>query len=65
MVAFTHPLEAKITEGLSQTADYMDRVGTDEGYLIVFDRTLEVPWEERIFIRHERYGEYRIGIWGM
>jgi len=31
----------------------MDRVGTDEGYLIVFDRTLEVPWEERIFVRHK------------
>ncbi len=27
-------LEATVKEGLSQTADYMDRVGTDEGYLI-------------------------------
>jgi len=43
-------LEATIAEGLAQTADYMDRVGTDEGYLIVFDRTPEVPWEERIFM---------------
>ncbi len=49
-------LEATIAEGLAQTVDYMDRVGTDEGYLIVFDRTPEVSWEE---------GEHRIGVWGM
>ncbi len=58
-------LEATIKEGLAQTADYMDRVGTDEGYLIVFDRTPEVPWEEKIFVRQEQYGKHRIGVWGM
>jgi len=32
-------LETTIAEGLVQTADYMDRVGTEEGYLVVFNRT--------------------------
>ena len=59
------PLTATIKEGLMQTADYMELVGTEEGYLIVFDRTPEVPWEERIFVRQERCGKYRIGVWGM
>ncbi len=58
-------LDETIAEGLAQTADYLDRVGTDEGYLIVFDRTPEVPWEEKIFVRQERYGEHRIGVWGV
>ncbi|WP_133511795.1 AAA family ATPase [Candidatus Thiosymbion oneisti] len=58
-------LEATIKEGLAQTADYMDRVGTDEGYLIVFDRTPKVPWEEKVLVRQEQYEKYRIGIWGM
>jgi len=58
-------LETTIKEGLAQTADYMDRVGTDEGYLVVFDRTPEVPWEAKILVQQEQYGEHRIGIWGM
>ena len=58
-------LETTIKEGLAQTADYMDRVGTDEGYLVVFDRTPEVPWKAKILVRQEQYGEHRIGIWGM
>ncbi|WP_133511801.1 ATP-binding protein [Candidatus Thiosymbion oneisti] len=58
-------LATTIAEGLAQTADYMDRVGTDEGYLVVFDRTPELPWEEKSFVRQEQYGEHRIGVWGM
>jgi len=57
--------EATIAEGLAQTAGYMDRVGTDEGYLIVFDRTPETPWEEKVFVREEQSGKYRVGVWGM
>ncbi len=58
-------LEETIKKGLAQTADYMDRVGTDEGYLIVFDRTPEVPWEEKVLARQQQYEKYRIGVWGM
>lgn len=58
-------LETTIAEGLSQTTAYMDRVGTDEGYLIVFDRTPDVSWEEKSLVRQGRHGEHRIGIWGM
>jgi len=57
-------LTATIKEGLMQTADYMDRVGAEEGYLIVFDRTPEVSWEEKVLVRQEQYGEHRIGVWG-
>ena len=58
-------LETTLLEGLSLTADYMDRVGTEEGYLIIFNRNPDTKWEEKIWIREEQYGEYRIGVWGM
>ena len=58
-------LEATLAEGLAQTADYMDRVGSDEGNLVVFDRTSDTLWEKKIFVRQERHGEHRIGVWGM
>jgi len=58
-------LATTIEEGLAQTADYMDLVGADVGYLIVFDRSPDTPWEGKIFVREEQYGKYRIGVWGM
>ncbi|MBT8419938.1 MAG: ATP-binding protein [Gammaproteobacteria bacterium] len=62
-------LELTIEEGLAQTADYMDRVGAEEGYLIIFNRKPDTPWEEKIFAREEQseepYEKYRIGVWGM
>ncbi len=58
-------LDATIAEGLSQTADYMDRVGTEEGHLVIFDRTPAVPWEEKVLVRQEQYKKHRIGVWGM
>lgn len=39
-------LEATIEEGLAQTADYMDRSDTSEGYLVIFDRTPDTPWKK-------------------
>jgi len=58
-------LKATIEEGLVQTADYMDRSGTAEGYLVVSGRTPDTPWEKKLFVRQERQGERRIGVWGM
>nr|VFK00814.1 MAG: hypothetical protein BECKLFY1418A_GA0070994_11271 [Candidatus Kentron sp. LFY] len=66
-------LEATIAEGLAQSTDYLDRVGAEEGYLIIFDRDSGKTWEEKCFARYERteqghgqgHGEYRIGVWGM
>ncbi|WP_089728563.1 AAA family ATPase [Candidatus Thiosymbion oneisti] len=58
-------LEATIEEGRAQTADYMDRGGAAAGYLVVFDRTPDTPWEKKVFVKQEQYGKYRIGVWGM
>ncbi len=42
-------LEQTIEEGLEQTFQYMDRCGSKEGFLILFDRTPGKSWHEKIF----------------
>ena len=58
-------LEATLAEGLPQTAAYMDRWGTEEGHLAVFDRSSGKPWSERIFRHEETYRGRAITVWGM
>ena len=57
--------ERTIAEGLEQTADYMDRCGAAEGHLVLFDRTPDKVWEDKIF-REQRSGNgKKIEVWGM
>ena len=59
-------LETVIDEGLRQTYDYMDAVGSvDEGHLIIFDRTKEKTWEERIWHKSCGFHGKTIMVWGM
>jgi hypothetical protein len=58
-------LEETIEKGLIQTRGYMDKCGTDEGYLLVFDRREKVAWEEKIFVRHETVNGLKITVYGM
>ena len=58
-------LETVIAEGLAQTWAYMDGSGTDEGHLILFDRSMERSWDEKIFRRSEAHHHVAITVWGM
>jgi hypothetical protein len=59
-------LDKVIEQGLQQTADYMDLMGSvDEGHLIIFDRTQEKTWDERIWHRHYEHAGRSITVWGM
>ena len=59
-------LDTVIEKGLQQTWEYMDTVGSvDEGYLIIFDRTQEKSWEERIWHKPYQYNGHTILVWGM
>ena len=51
-----YPIELKLRygektyqEGQNQLADYMEKLGSIEGWLIVFDRRKKTPWSEKIF----------------
>ncbi len=59
-------IDKVISEGLAQTADYMDLCGSvDEGHLIVFDRTNEKTWDERIWHKPYTQSGRMIVVWGM
>ena len=59
-------LDKVIEEGLKQTADYMDLAGSvDEGHLIIFDRTQEKTWDERIWHKPYEHDGRTIMVWGM
>ena len=59
-------LEKVIEDGLSQTSGYMDVAGSvDEGHLIIFDRSNEKSWEERIWHKPFEFHGKTIMVWGM
>lgn len=59
-------LDSVINDGLRQTLEYMDRAGSvDEGHLIIFDRSKDKTWEERIWHKLCHYNEKTIMVWGM
>ncbi len=59
------PLEQTIAQGLEQTWTYLDRVGAEEGHLVIFDQDTKRSWEEKIFSRAEAYRDTTIKVWGM
>jgi hypothetical protein len=58
-------LEGTISEGLKQTKEYLDRCGTSDGHLVVFDRRSEVSWSEKIFQHEYDFEGQKIEVWGM
>ncbi|MFH0924376.1 MAG: ATP-binding protein [bacterium] len=58
-------LSGTINEGLKQTIGYTDKCGTDQGHLVIFDRSKGKSWEEKIFKRVEEYQGKKITVWGM
>ncbi len=58
-------LKRTIEEGLEQTWEFMDRCGTSDGHLIIFDRSETRSWEEKNFRREESYNGHPITVWGM
>ena len=58
-------LELVKKEGAAQTLAYMDKCGAGEGYLVIFDKTPGMSWEERLFRETVTCGEKQISVWGM
>jgi hypothetical protein len=54
-----------IAAGLPQTWEYMDKSGAEGGHLVIFDRTPDKPWGEKIFERVVEYQGAPIRVWGM
>ena len=58
-------LERTIAEGVEQTRGYMDRCRAEAGHLIVFDRTPDRPWADKIFRRAPSEAGVPVTVWGM
>ena len=58
-------LERTIAEGVEQTRGYVDRRGAEAGHLIVFDRTPDRTWAEKIFRRAPAGAGVPVTVWGM
>jgi len=56
--------EKTIQDGLEQLSAYIDRVGASEGWLVLFDRSTEKSWENKLYIRSETYKGKRITVAG-
>ena len=54
-----------LTEGLEQTAQYMDIANATEGHLVIFDRDMEKSWDEKIYHHIEQVGNKKITVWGL
>ncbi|MGM0520349.1 MAG: ATP-binding protein, partial [Campylobacterota bacterium] len=42
-------LDETIKQGITQTKEYMDKVNSTEGVLIVFDRSSDKSWDEKVW----------------
>ncbi|PWR73510.1 AAA-like domain-containing protein [Methanospirillum stamsii] len=67
-----HSYEKTIRDGLSQTYRYADTCSATESHLVIFDRTPEKPWDEKIFNTEEVYSGtedhpvmFLVTVWGM
>ena len=59
-------LERTIAEGVAQTRAYVDRCAAEAGHLIVFDRSPQRTWEQKIFRRPAPPGrDTPVTVWGM
>ena len=58
-------LQRTIQEGLEQIRRYMDRCDAESGHLIVFDRSEDRTWQEKIFRREAPGLGAPVTIWGM
>ena len=58
-------LQRTVAEGVAQTRGYLDRCGAAAGHLIVFDRSPERSWDEKIFRREAPGPGAPVTVWGM
>jgi ribosomal protein RSM22 (predicted rRNA methylase) len=58
-------LEKTITDGVKQTWEYMDKCGATEGHLVIFNRSTDKSWADKIFKRKRTHKKQIIHVWGM
>jgi hypothetical protein len=56
-----YPIELKLRrsaqteeESYSQIIGYMDTLGAEEGWLVLFDRRVKTQWEAKVYLKTEK-----------
>lgn len=57
--------EKTLPKGLEQTAEYIDINNATEGHLIIFDRSPDKSWDEKVYEKTAEYTGKKIAVWGM
>jgi hypothetical protein len=57
--------EKSLEKGVEQTLRYMDVYGATEGWLALFDRTPQTPWDEKIYMEKQTVNGKTITIAGL
>jgi hypothetical protein len=58
-------LDKTIQEGLEQVTAYADKCSAEESHLIIFDRTKDKLWEDKLFTKEMDFQGKKILVWGM
>jgi hypothetical protein len=66
-----YPIELKLYGGRSsvkvsteQILKYMERVGSKEGWVVVFDRTSKKSWSKKLYVKEFRQSGKKVTIFG-
>jgi hypothetical protein len=54
-----------LSDGIVQISEYMDKLGENESWLIIFDRKTSKSWEEKIYWKEHIESGKRINIVGL
>ena len=57
-------LETIVERGVAQLGRYLDTVGLDRGWLVVFDVRPDRSWDDRLWMREEQVGGKRVVVLG-
>jgi len=60
-----HRDKSTLSQGLIQTADYVDTCGAAQGHLIIFDKTVNKSCDEKIYQKEETVKGKTITVWGV
>ena len=66
-----YPIELKIkrdestyAKGVEQILSYMDKLGCKQGWLVIFDRSKNIPWDKKLYKRMEVRGDNTVTVFG-
>jgi len=66
-----YPIEMKIRygdstydTGVKQILGYMDTLGCDKGWLVIFDQRRAIAWDDKLYVRKEHIGGKTVSVHG-